>query len=208
MPILELKPLTLDLLPAVVELDRLCFGKLWSLEGYERELRRLNSDLIIISCLESFVKDSGIEVDMGVVVGLGCLWAILEEAHITLVAVHPEYQHQGLGQLLMCTLLREAWRRGLERATLELAADNIAALSLYQKFGFAVAGRRRSYYQETGEDGLIMWRSGLNSPAFPDELASWQQQVASRLSKTGPYSVIDKLRWRTGSEGGDRSEKE
>ncbi|MBC6476757.1 MAG: ribosomal protein S18-alanine N-acetyltransferase [Hormoscilla sp. GM7CHS1pb] len=190
---LELKPLTVELLPAVLELDRLCFGNLWSLQGYEHELRSLNSDLLIIYCLDSFVKESGSKVDKGVLVGLGCLWAIFEEAHITLVAVHPEYQHQGLGQLLMCTLLREAWRRGLERATLELGADNLAALSLYQKFGFAVAGRRRNYYPRTGEDGLIMWRSGLNSPTFPDELAHWQQQVVSRLRETGPYSVIDQL---------------
>ncbi|MBC6475968.1 MAG: ribosomal protein S18-alanine N-acetyltransferase [Hormoscilla sp. GM102CHS1] len=191
--LLELKPLTVELLPAVVELDRLCFGNLWSLEGYERELRSINSDLLTLSCLDSFVKGSGSKVDKGVLVGLGCLWAILEEAHITLVAVHPEYQHQGLGQLLMYALLREAWRRGLERATLELGANNLAALSLYQKFGFAVAGRRRNYYPQTGEDGLIMWRSGLNSPTFPDELAHWQQQVGSRLRETGPYSVIDQL---------------
>ncbi|MGK7899975.1 MAG: GNAT family N-acetyltransferase [Hormoscilla sp.] len=193
MPILELKPLTVELLPAVVELDRLCFGQFWSREGYERELRSINSDLLILYCLDSFVKGSGSKVDKGVLVGLGCLWAILEEAHITLVAVHPEYRHLGLGQLLMCTLLREAWRRGLERATLELGADNLAALSLYQKFGFAVAGRRPNYYQERGEDGLIMWRSGLNSPTFPDELALWQQQVHARLRETGPYSVIDHL---------------
>jgi len=202
MSLLELKPLTVELLPAVIELDRLCFGKLaslssptsyWSLEGYERELRSINSDLLIVSSQESFLQESGLEVDKGVLVGLGCLWAILEEAHITLVAVHPEYRHMGLGQLLMYALLREAWRRGLERATLELGADNLAALSLYQKFGLAVAGRRRNYYQETGEDGLIMWRSGLNARAFPDELACWQQQVRSRLRETGPYSVIDHL---------------
>jgi len=188
---IQLKPLTVELLPAVVELDRLCFGKLWSLEGYERELRSINSDLLIIE-EKSLVEESGSKVDKGVLVGLGCLWAILEEAHITLVAVHPEYRHLGLGQLLMSALLREAWRRGLERATLELGADNLAALSLYQKFGFAVAGRRPNYYP-TGEDGLIMWRSGLNSPTFPDELAHWQQLVRSRLKETGPYSVIDHL---------------
>lgn len=192
--LLELKPLTVELLPAVVELDRLCFGKLWSLEAYERELRSLNSDLLVISIQESFVKESsGSEAYKEILVGLGCLWAILEEAHITLVAVHPDYRHQGLGQLLIYALLREAVGRGLERATLELGADNLAALSLYQKFGFAVAGRRRNYYQETGADGLIMWRSGLNSPTFPDELAHWQQQVRSRLRETGPYSVIDYL---------------
>lgn len=191
--LLELKPLTVELLPAVVELDRLCFGKLWSLEGYERELRSPNSDLLLLSFLDSFVKDSGSKGTGEILVGLGCLWAILEEAHITIVAVHPDYRQLGLGQLLMYSLLRVAWRRGLERATLELGADNLAALSLYQKFGFAVAGRRRNYYQETGEDALIMWRSGLNSPTFPDDLAHWQQQVHSRLRETGPYSVIDHL---------------
>jgi ribosomal-protein-alanine N-acetyltransferase len=58
-------------------------------------------------------------------------------------------------------------------------ASNQIALSLYQKFGFQEAGRRRRYYQDNGEDALILWRGGLQSPEFEQELNQWKQQILS-----------------------------
>ncbi|MGA7932065.1 MAG: ribosomal protein S18-alanine N-acetyltransferase [Kovacikia sp.] len=116
---------------------------------------------------------------------LGSYWAILEEAHITILAVDPDYQRQGLGQALLWALLNSAHRRGLERSTLEVRISNQSALSLYEKFGFREAGRRKKYYQDTGEDALILWRSGLQSPAFGELLQSWWQQADDRLRSRG-----------------------
>jgi ribosomal-protein-alanine N-acetyltransferase len=116
---------------------------------------------------------------------MGCQWAILDEAHITLVAVHPDYQQQGLGQTMLLTLLSRARQRGLERATLEVKASNKPATSLYQKFGFQVAGRRRGYYQQTGEDALILWLNRLQYPQFTQTLIEWEQQVRLRLAAYG-----------------------
>ena len=196
MTFLELKPLTAKLLPAVVELDRLCFGKLWTLEGYQRELASPNSDLLVLSIPE----DTSISEEFNSsilpsahpltrppapLVGLGCLWAILEEAHITILAVHPNYRGQSLGQALLWALLASAYARGLERATLEVRASNLTALSLYQKFGFKTAGRRRGYYQDNDEDALILWRGDLQHPNFPQTLANWNRQVSDRLASFG-----------------------
>jgi [ribosomal protein S18]-alanine N-acetyltransferase len=194
---LELKPLTAELLPAVIELDRLCFGKLWTLEGYQRELASPNSDLLVLSIPEdtrlpeefnSSILSSAHPLTCPpapVLVGLGCLWAILEEAHITILAVHPNYRGQGLGQALLWALLASAHARGLERATLEVRASNLTALSLYQKFGFKTAGRRRHYYQDNDEDALILWRGDLQHPHFPQTLANWNRQVSDRLTSSG-----------------------
>ncbi|MBC7973235.1 MAG: ribosomal protein S18-alanine N-acetyltransferase [Verrucomicrobia bacterium] len=117
--------------------------------------------------------------------GLGCYWAILEEAHITMLAIDPAYQHQGLGQALLHALMSSAHQRGLERATLEVRLSNQAALALYQKFDFREAGRRRRYYPDNGEDALVLWRGGLQAPEFSDHVAVWQRQVDHRLHETG-----------------------
>jgi ribosomal-protein-alanine N-acetyltransferase len=177
---LELKYLTPDLLPAVLELDRQCFGGLWTQDGYQREIDSPNSDLIVLVRSEKL----GSSINSQTLIGLGCLWAIVDEAHITIVAVQPQYQHQGLGQALLLALLNSAHQRGLERSTLEVRISNQSAICLYQKFGFKVAGRRKAYYEDTGEDALILWRSGLQTPDFLDLLSKWASEVGDRLTRS------------------------
>ncbi|RCJ19439.1 ribosomal-protein-alanine N-acetyltransferase [Nostoc minutum NIES-26] len=171
---LKLKLLTLEDVSAILELDAACFGGLWTLEGYQRELASPNSDLLGLFSPFATAK----------LLGMGCFWSILEEAHITILAVHPQYHRQGLGQALLYSLLKTASDRGLERATLEVRASNLAAISLYQKFGFKIAGRRRRYYQDNGEDALILWLSDLQQPKFQKTLADWHNIVSEHLSKS------------------------
>jgi ribosomal-protein-alanine N-acetyltransferase len=116
------------------------------------------------------------------IVGIACFWAIVEEAHITLLGIIPEYQRQGLGQLLLYVLLQQAVERKLERATLEVRASNQAAINLYEKFGFRIAGRRKKYYPQTGEDALILWRGGLSQPEFQTDLVNWEEKISNRLA--------------------------
>ncbi len=168
---LQLKrPETTRELQQMVELDQLCLGGLWTLEGYQREVTSPNSILI------TFVVE-------GEIIGCGCFWAILEEAHITLLVMHPDYQGEGLGSFLLYTLLKKAYFRGLERATLEVRASNTIALSLYQKYGFKIAGRRKGYYKTDGEDALILWRGDLAQPEFLTSLENWQRELNSRIAK-------------------------
>jgi ribosomal-protein-alanine N-acetyltransferase len=199
---LQLQPLTAEQLLAVVELDQLCFGQLWTLDGYKRELDSPNSDLLVIEEISSKELevigqstqygrensaptalsqegDSPLERSL---VGIGCLWAILEEAHITILGVHPSYRGQGLGQALLYALLKKARKRRLEWATLEVRASNRPAQSLYEKFGFQEVGRRRRYYKDTGEDALILWRSGLQTPEFQQTLSEWHSSISDRFA--------------------------
>jgi ribosomal-protein-alanine N-acetyltransferase len=173
---LELKPLTADLLAEVVELDRRCLGGLWSLEGYRREIDSPNSDLLVLQ-----QNTPGYPP---VLIGLACLWAIAEEAHITVLAVDPAYQRQGLGQLMLYVMLSFADQRGLEWATLEVRVSNVAAINLYQKFGFSEVGHRKRYYQDTGEDALILWRSGIQKPEFREFMQNWRQKLKERLERS------------------------
>ncbi|MGB3535937.1 MAG: ribosomal protein S18-alanine N-acetyltransferase [Microcoleaceae cyanobacterium] len=187
--VITLQPLTEELLNAAAGLDKLCLGQLWTLEGYRRELDSPNSDLLVwiqppysssqaplLSVKASQVQPSAHSPSL---IGLGCSWAIVDEAHITVLAIHPDYQGLGLGKGLLWGLLYKSWQRQLKWATLEVRPSNQVALSLYQKFGFTEAGRRRRYYPDNNEDALILWRGGLQYPQFEQELARWKQQINS-----------------------------
>ncbi|MFW9257188.1 ribosomal protein S18-alanine N-acetyltransferase [Nostoc sp. CALU 546] len=177
---LEIKLLTAEHLSALLELDQACFGGLWTMEGYQRELDSPNSDLL---GLFSPVSNS-------MLLGMGCFWSILDEAHITILAVHPQYHRQGLGQALLYALIKTACDRKMERATLEVRASNLGAISLYQKFGFKTAGRRRRYYQDNDEDALILWLPDLQHPKFKATLDQWHSMISDRLDKSSWHLIF------------------
>ena len=184
---LQIKPLTVEQLPEIVDLDRNCFGGLWSLQSYQKEIDNPNSTLLVLtipSGKQSFTSISVENFPTEKIIGIGCYWAILEEAHITMLAVQPDYQSKGLGQFLLYNLLLDAANRNLERTTLEVREFNLIALSLYEKFGFKRAGIRKGYYQKTGENAVILWRSGLATPEFMDTLNHWKEIITTRLEKS------------------------
>jgi len=168
---LKIQHLTSDHLTELLELDQACFDGLWTMEGYRREVESPNS--YFLGLFSPFSSSQ--------LLGMGCFWSILEEAHITILAIHPEYQRQGLGQVLLYGLLKTACEQGLERATLEVRASNIAAISLYEKFGFKTAGRRRRYYKDNNEDALILWLSELQTSKFIRLLDEWENMISKGL---------------------------
>lgn len=187
MNFLALQPLTPEYLTEVVKLDQRCFGGLWTLNGYQREIESPNSDLLILQKLPANPapqSEDGATALQAELIGLACAWAILDEAHITLLAVDPVYQRQGLGQVLLYALLVLARQRELEWATLEVRASNQTAIALYKKFGFETVGQRRGYYQDNQEDALILWRKGLQRPEFRTDLKQWQQELGHRLQQS------------------------
>jgi len=170
---LKLVEITVEDLPQIQVIDRACLGGFWSLEGYMQEIERPNSHLLAIMNTEK------------VILGFTCLWAILEEAHITMLAVRPEYQRQGLGKYLVWGLLEKAACKGLEWATLEVRASNMGAIALYQKFDFEIIGTRPKYYEVTQEDAIVMWRKGLNKPDFSEVLAKWYREITQAIALHG-----------------------
>lgn len=127
----------------VWEIEKLSFSDPWSLESLEKEVTG-NTPAFYLVC----EKQERI-------IGYAGLWQILEEGHITNVAVHPQNRKEGAGNLLVASLLQMGRRRGIRAFTLEVRASNQAAIHLYEKHGFRTAGIRKNYYGS--EDGIIMW---------------------------------------------------
>ncbi|MCP9917669.1 GNAT family N-acetyltransferase [Cyanobium sp. ATX 6F1] len=125
-------------------LDRSALGGFWSEGQWATELADPRRP-----CLGLWQQDS--------LVAAACGWLIVDELHITLVAVDPAQRRRGLGRRVLEVLLGRAQALGAERATLEVAADNAAAVGLYGSLGFHTAGRRCHYYRD-GRDALIQWR--------------------------------------------------
>jgi len=165
------RPVVTSDLPEVVALDYRCFGGLWNEAAYSREIESPNSDLLVLEESTPAPLSS---------IGLGCLWAILDEAHITLLGIDPAYRRLGLGRWLLIHLLRAAGDRGLTHATLEVRQSNQVAIALYRSLGFRIAGERRHYYADD-ENALILWRSQIQDPAFQAGLQTRQQQLTQRL---------------------------
>lgn len=110
------------------------------------------------------------------VVGYAGMLLVLDEAHVTNIAVDPTWQGHRIATRLLHTLARAGTERGTRNLTLEVRVGNEPALALYRSFGFAPAGVRKGYYQETGEDAIVMWAHDIDAPAY---LARIDQLVAS-----------------------------
>lgn len=180
---IKIKPLEAKQLDEVLELDRLVLGGIWTLKQYQRELSLANSRLLaILPSTKITTRDSP---QFPSILGFGGWRAIANEAKITILAIHPDYQGMGLGQLLLLTLLKEASQKDLKRVRLEVRESNIIAQSLYQKFGFQVVQRLPNYYHQFQEDALMLYYGYLNQQQFKQNLVIWQQQIDRKLLQYG-----------------------
>ena len=145
----SVRPMTLDDLDGVMAVEQESFLTPWSRSAFEEELvkNRLARYLVAL--------------DADSIVGYAGTWLVINEAHVTNVAVHAGRRREGIGRLLMEALMQMARDAGMESMTLEVRVSNEAAKTLYQQLGFVSAGIRKNYYSETKEDALILWREQL-----------------------------------------------
>jgi len=110
------------------------------------------------------------------ILGYAGLWLLVDEAHVSTIAVAPEWRGFGLGELLLVGLLERALVVGGEVATLEVRVSNEVAQNLYRKYLFQTVGRRRGYYRDNQEDALIMTTPPLRGSEY-QELLLWHKQA-------------------------------
>ena len=93
---------------------------------------------------------------VGDVIGYAGMMYAAREAHITNIAVDPDYHGYHVGTRLLLTIITEALARGCDHLSLEVRVSNRVAQAMYVKFGFEIVGRRKGYYIETNEDAYVM----------------------------------------------------
>ena len=97
----------------------------------------------------------------GKLVGYAGTWHILEEGHITTIAVKNDYLRNHIGEALIHQIVEDCYKDGVKYLTLEVRTSNIPAIKLYEKYGFQSLGTRKGYYQDNNEDALIMWTENI-----------------------------------------------
>ncbi|MBO8164067.1 MAG: ribosomal protein S18-alanine N-acetyltransferase [Brevibacillus sp.] len=142
---LRFRMMTLGDVEAVVELEKLAFPTPWPADAFINELTINKHARYVVAEVE------------GRVIAYCGMWVVIDEAHITNVAVHPEYRRRGIGERLMRQMMGLALLEGGEKMTLEVRPSNHTARSLYKKLGFEERGIRKQYYSDNMEDAIIMW---------------------------------------------------
>jgi ribosomal-protein-alanine N-acetyltransferase len=142
---ISIRPMVLADIPMVMEIDRLSFALPWSENSFRKELTQ-NEQAHFFAAVEDDER----------VIGFGGYWYIVDECHISTIAVHPERRRRGIGEMLLVSMLKQAVSLGAKMATLEVRDSNKAAIHLYYKYGFVGVGLRRHYYRDNGEDAVLM----------------------------------------------------
>lgn len=165
-----LRPMTHDDIDRVVVLDKMSFSNPWPPNIYRQELNRTERARMYIleadgdfsqnGSQSSFIKRLFGHVPdndfLFPIIGYAGFWHIVDESHISTIAIHPDWRGRKLGELLVWVMARQAWRQKSRILTLEVRVSNQVAQNLYRKYGFEVLGRRKNYYRDNNEDALNM----------------------------------------------------
>lgn len=143
---MKYRKMTADDVCGVHEVEKSCFSDPWSLSAFKDELKNKLARYIVA------------ENEDGCIVAYIGAWYILDEAHITNVAVHKDYRGKKIGNQIMQVFIDKCNKDNMGSITLEVRKSNIIAQNLYKKYGFMMGGVRKEYYSDNKEDALIMWK--------------------------------------------------
>ena len=129
---------------ALHEIENECFSMPWTMDMLKAQLKDSRHEFIIA------------EDGEGKVLGYVGMMYVIDEGYISNVAVSAKYRRQGIADALICALYERAFALGLSFMTLEVRKSNLPAISLYEKHGFTVVGKRKNYYELPKEDALLM----------------------------------------------------
>jgi len=140
-----IRKMTEEDVPAVVAIDQISFSLPWPERSFAYEVMGNP----VARCWVAETDDKRIAAML-------VLWLIIDEAHVATLATHPDFRQQGIGAQILTAALKDAAEAGATHTLLEVREKNEAALNMYRKFGFEVAGRRPRYYKDNGEDAILM----------------------------------------------------
>lgn len=141
----NIRPMELDDLDQVTQIEKKSFQTPWSKVLYHKELveNHFAHYFVIENCYQ--------------IIGFCGVWLVLDEAQVTNIAIDPIYRGQGYGKMLFQYMLSKAMLNGAKSLSLEVRKTNKAAQALYERFGLEKAGIRKNYYTDNNEDAIVMW---------------------------------------------------
>lgn len=163
-----IRTMRLDDIEYVSRLERRCYTLPWSSSAYVTEVGNSNAYYTVAT------------LPGGTIVGYCGMWVIMDELHMTTIAVDPAVRGLKIGERLLLDLIQEGIRRGAERATLEVRERNTVAHNLYVKYGFEDVAVRKNYYSDNGENAIIMWANDLILPPYQAMLRDYEARLAER----------------------------
>jgi ribosomal-protein-alanine N-acetyltransferase len=193
-----IEPMRLRDIGEVMEIERASFPSPWSARAYRHEL--LENDLShYLVVRQRQMEGAGLSLlgkvrrslEVGKqlpILGYGGFWMMAGEAHVSTIAVQPNWRRQGIGELLLVAMLDRATELEANIATLEVRVSNVTAQNLYRKYGFRQVGLRRRYYRDSDEDALIMSTERLTSANFQSRF-----QQLKRLLREKLIQSLDKM---------------
>ena len=153
----KIREMTEDDIDDILQIEELCYGAHhWSRDSF---LTELSNKISLYQCVIN---------NKGKCVGYMGIWKIIDEAHITNISIHPDYQNKKLAHRLILSAINECYKEKIKYITLEVRVSNEKAIHLYEKFGFKSLGLRKKYYQDNNEDALIMWSENIFDKKYKD----------------------------------------
>jgi len=185
------EPMRMRDIPTVHHIEERVFSLPWSTTAFTHELLHNKASEYLVLKYEPWIgaqntASSAPRRRLGAslrrldrsLLGYGGLWMMVEEAHISTLALREAWRGHGLGELLLVSLIEVAMGCNAELLTLEVRVNNRVAQALYAKYGFEKVGYRRRYYSDNGEDAHIMSTGDIAAPAY--QLAFEQRRRALR----------------------------
>jgi [ribosomal protein S18]-alanine N-acetyltransferase len=162
-------------LRGVLRIEHRVYPKPWSLGLFISELGQRSTRVYLVARVQRSV------------VGYLGMFHTAGEAHVTTIAVDPDWHRRGIGSRLLAAAARAGQARGCRSLSLEVRVSNQTAQALYRRFGFAPAGVRPGYYPDNREDALIMWATDIDSAAYSERL--------ERIERSIPGDTIIESGW-------------
>ncbi len=169
---LTIAPMTANDIRSVMRIETLSFATSWPPSALASELSDNKLAHYFVGRIDDALPDE--------IVVYGGIWVILEDSHVTTIAVHPERRGQRYGEAMLVHLLHEAIERGASWITLEARESNAIAQNLYRKYGFTIVSTRRAYYSDNGENAVVMWAGNLRGELYRSRLAQLEAELAQR----------------------------
>ena len=142
--------MTQDDIDAVVAIEEEAYGKHhWAKSSFYDEMSN------------NLAKYYTAKLPSGEIVGYAGTWHIIDEGHITTIAVKKEYLRNHIGEAIIQHIIEDCYKNKIKYLTLEVRVSNTPAIKMYEKYGFQSLGTRKGYYQDNNEDALIMWTENI-----------------------------------------------